>query len=117
MPPESSVKRELDSGLEPDWLQALVSVQTGPLVVAFHEPLAEHSRRLMDFLGVTAIVNEAVAGHCCSKSSGRVGRTRRNLTSQQRERLRTAYYARPDKRMLFRGEAEHARHAPRTRGT
>jgi hypothetical protein len=70
------------------------------LCVRFREPLAAHSQRLMDALGVMVVIDPDAPILSDIKASGRSGTTRSEMSDELRARQRASYYAREDKQHL-----------------
>jgi hypothetical protein len=77
----------------------LEAVRNGddPLCVRFPEPLPSYGERLLRTLGVRIVIDPTAPRLSDVRSSGRPAKTRRQLTDDERGRMRESYYARPDK--------------------
>ena len=77
-----------------------VRIDGAPLSVGFREKLPPHAQRLMDTLGVDVYIDPNAPILTEIKASGQPGKTRRDLSPEERSRMSDAYYARADKRHL-----------------
>jgi hypothetical protein len=72
-----------------------------PLRVRFPQPIDHHSEQLLASLGVVVEIDPRAPVLSTVVTSGRSGKTGRDLTDEQRARQRRAYFARPDKQRLL----------------
>ena len=68
------------------------------LVVRFPRPLAPHAQQLVEALGARVVIDPTAPALSTLRSTGRPGKTRRELSDDERRRMRESYLARPDTR-------------------